>query len=278
MLSPIGVWLTFVLIVSSTPLHTEQDPKILVMAHRGGLGLWPENTIYGYREALRAGVDVLEIDVWRTSDDVIVVNHDRTVDRTTDGSGPVRAATLSELKALDAGYRWSIEGSFPYRGQGHVIPTLAEVLTEFPEARFNIDLKENSDTLINGVCDLITKHGAQNRVMIASFHQSALVQFRDHCPGVATSAGRSEIIRFLFLSKLGLGGIYQPNFQAFQVPVRVSFLTVVSPSFVRAAHDAGVEVHPWTVNDPEEMKRLIDMGVDGIITDYPDRLSEILGH
>ena len=254
----------------------EPNDDILIMAHRGGKGLWPENTIEGYRRALEAEVDVLEIDVWRTKDNVVVVNHDETVDRTTNGKGEVRSFTLQELQALDSGYRWSVDGTYPYRGAGYHIPTLDEVLAAFPEARFNIDLKENSDALISSVAEIITKHGAENRVLVASFHQSALRAFRQLSPNVPTSACVNEIIRFLILSKLRLTFTYKPNFAAFQVPPRAQFFDIVSPSFVAAAHRAGVEVHPWTINDPNEMKRLIAMGVDGIITDYPDRLSKVL--
>ena len=257
-------------------LQAEQDTKILVMAHRGGKGLWPENTIYGYRNALESGVDVLEIDIWRTKDNVVVVNHDERVDRTTDGRGEVRSLTLAELQALDAGYRWSLDGTYPYRGASHTIPTLNEVLTQFPDARFNIDIKENSAELIDGLCDLIREHNAGDRVLIASFHQGALRRFRKHCPGVPTSAGKAEISRFLILSKLHLTFLYTPSFSAFQVPVHFGPITVVDPTFVDAAHSKGLEVHPWTINDLDEMRRLIAMDVDGIITDHPDRLVDVL--
>ena len=265
--------LSAVLLMTSTA-HASDQP--LVMAHRGGLGHWPENTILGFHKALEQNVDVLEIDVWRTKDNVVVVNHDRTVDRTTDGSGRVADFTLKELQALDAGYRWSLDGAFPYRGAGHVIPTLDQVFTEFPEARVNIDIKENSDELINGVCQSIEKHNAHDTVIVASFHQSVLPRVRERCPGVVTSAGFWETARFLVLSWFRLTWLYKPPFAAFQVPVKLGFLPVVTPTFVRAAHGLGVEVHPWTINDPEVMRRLIDMGVDGIITDYPDRLWKVL--
>jgi glycerophosphoryl diester phosphodiesterase len=177
---------------------------------------------------------------------------------------------------LDAGYRWSIDGTYPYRGEGHIIPTLDAVLTEFPSARFNIDLKENSDALIQGVSALIDKHAAHNRVMIASFHQRTLRKFRKLNPRVPTSAGSAEVIRFLLLSKLRLTNLFTPSFEAFQVPMTAGPISVVNKAFIDAAHQRGIEVHPWTINDPAEMRRLIAQGIDGIITDFPDRLSEIL--
>lgn len=266
--------IAIVMTVNATTVQARQE--VLIIAHRGGRGLWPENTIYGYREALETGVDVLEIDVWRTSDNIVVVNHDQKVDRTTDGRGEVRSFTLAELQKLDAGYRWSIDGTYPYRGEGHIIPTLDAVLTEFPSARFNIDLKENSDALIQGVSALIDKHAAHNRVMIASFHQRTLRKFRKLNPRVPTSAGSAEVIRFLLLSKLRLTNLFTPSFEAFQVPMTAGPISVVNKAFIDAAHQRGIEVHPWTINDPAEMRRLIAQGIDGIITDFPDRLSEIL--
>jgi glycerophosphoryl diester phosphodiesterase len=260
--------------VNASAVKAQQD--VLNIAHRGGRGLWPENTIYGYREALGTGTDVLEIDVWRTSDNIVVVNHDEKVDRTTEGRGEVRSFTLTDLQELDAGYRWSIDGTYPYRGVGHSIPSLDEVLTEFPSARFNIDLKENSNALIQGVSDLIDKHAAHDRVMIASFHQRALRKFRKLNPDVPTSAGSAEIIRFILLSKLGLSDLFTPPFEAFQVPMASGPITVVNATFINAAHKQGLVVHPWTINDPDEMRRLIALGIDGIITDFPDRLNAIL--
>jgi glycerophosphoryl diester phosphodiesterase len=269
-------WTLCLLVLSPNAIPAEPDPKVLVMAHRGGLGLWPENTLYGYRQALNEGSDVIEIDVWRTSDGVVVVNHDSTVDRTTGGTGPVASFTLEDLQKLDAGYRWSIDGTYPYRGQGHRIPTLDEVLTEFPDTRLNIDLKENSDELMERVCNLIEKHGATDRLMIASFHQDLLCRFRERCPDIATSAGSREIMRFVILSRLRLSFLHDPPFDAFQVPIKAGPLRIVTRSFVETAHRLGVEVHAWTVNTEAEMRHLIGLGVDGIITDYPDKLNAIL--
>ena len=266
------------LMVAVTPstLHSEQNSEILIMAHRGGRGLWPENTIYSYKSALESGVDVLEIDIWRTKDGVIVVQHDKRVDRTTDGHGEIGTFTLQELQQLDAGYRWSIDGTYPYRGAGHSIPTLDEVLEQFPDACFNIDIKENSDELIVGLGDLLQKHDAHDRVRVASFHQEALRKFRKLYPNVPTSAGSGEIIRFIILSKLRLTFLYDPPFSALQVPVKFGILDVVNTTLIEAAHPKGIEVHPWTINDPDEMRRLIELGDDGIITDYPDRLKQVL--
>jgi len=262
--------------VTPTILSSEQSPEVLNLAHRGGKGLWPENTIYGYKNALASGADVLEIDIRRTKEGIIVISHDERVDKTTDGSGEIRTFTLQELQQLDAGYRWSIDGTYPYRGAGHIIPTLDGVLGQFPDARFNIDIKENTDELIGGLCDLIGKHNAHGRVRVASFHNEAIRKFRKRCPNVPTSAGSAECIRFFILSRLRLTFLYDPPFSALQVPSKYGILDVVNSTFIEAAHRKGLEVHAWTINDRNDMRRLIALGVDGIITDYPDRLSEVL--
>jgi glycerophosphoryl diester phosphodiesterase len=268
------VYLTIAL--GPTIVESDQNPKVLIMAHRGGKGLWPENTIYGYQKALETGVDVLEIDIWRTKDNVVVVNHDETVDRTTNGTGKINTFTLDELQQLDAGYSWSVDGTYPYRGAGHTISTLDQVLNQFPDARFNIDMKENSGELIDALCEHIEKHGAHDRIIVASFHQRALYTFRKRCPNVRTSAGVWEIIRFIILSRLHLTGLYTPPFAAFQLPDRAGPISVVNSTFIDAAHSRGIEVHPYTINDKADMHHLIEWGVDGIITDYPDRLKEVL--
>ena len=259
-----------------TIVHSDRNPKPLVMAHRGGMGLWPENTIYGFQKAVESGVDVLEIDIWLTKDNVVVVNHDETVDRTTNGYGKISSFLLEELQQLDAGYRWSVDGTFPYRGEGHTISTLDHVLEQFPEAHFNIDIKENSEELIDALCAHIDKHNSRDRVLIASFHQSALQTFRERCPDVRTSAGTWEIIRFIILHKFHLTGLYNPPFAAFQTPESAGPISIVNPKFIAAAHQRGIDVHPWTINEKSDMCRLIEWGVDGIFTDYPDRLRKVI--
>ena len=115
----------------------------LVMAHRGGQGLWPPNTLFAFERAVEMGADILEMDIHASADGVLIVHHDDTVDRTTNGSGAIRDHTLTELKELDAGYHWSADGgeTYPFRGKGMRIPTLEEVLEAFPKTRLNIDIK-----------------------------------------------------------------------------------------------------------------------------------------
>jgi glycerophosphoryl diester phosphodiesterase len=261
------------------PFFAQFEQRPLVMAHRGGKGLWPENTLYAFEQAAAMGVDVLEMDLHSTADGALVVMHDDTVDRTTNGSGPIQSLTLEEIKALDAGYHWSAdEGqTFPYRGQGITVPTLEEVLAAFPGVALNIEIKQAEPSLVEPFCQLIRQYGLSDRVLVASFHQETVEAFRQACPEVAMSSGEGEVIALFALSKLLLEATYGPAAQAVQVPEYRSGLHVLTPRFVDAAHGRGLEVHAWTINETPDMQRLVELGVDGLITDYPDRLMEVLG-
>ena len=254
-------------------------PKPLVMAHRGGKGLWPPNTIYAFERAAELGVDILEMDIHRTKDGVIVVRHDPTVDATTDGTGAIESMTLKEIQALDAGYRWTSDDgqTFPFRDLGINIPTLEEVLEAFPDTRMNIDIKPSDPSIVPHFVDILTAYKREDTVLVASFHDQQLDYFRNLSPDFATAAGVRETLSLFILTKLRLDAAYQPVAQAFQLPEYERGLHLITESFIRAAHEHNMQVHPWTVNEPDDMERLLRWGVDGLITDYPDRLLELLG-
>jgi glycerophosphoryl diester phosphodiesterase len=247
----------------------------LVIAHRGGGALAPENTLYAFRRAIDLGADVLELDVRGTADGKLVVMHDATLDRTTDGAGQVNEKTLEELKKLDAAYRWTTDSgkTYPLRETGITIPTLEEVFTAFPGMKFNIEPKQAAPSLVKPLCEIIRRHKMADKIVVGSFNQTVLDDFRRECPEVATSASPYEVGKFLTLYKTGLQESYSPRMQALQIPEYID----VTSEFIDAAHKRNLKVHVWTVNDPAEMQRLLDAGVDGIITDYPDRLLELLG-
>lgn len=248
--------------------------EFMVIAHRGGLSLGPEHTLYTYQRAVQLGVDVLEIDVRVTKDGQLVVIHDRTVNRTTNGTGSIENYNLADMHTLDAAYRWSPDGgnTFPLRGKGIKIPSLSEVFQEFPQMRINIEIKEPQAAMIPTLCRIIQDHNMLQKVMIASFDAGSLKKFRSICPGAATSAGTSEVIFFYLLQKMRLESIYSPNALALQVPEKYGALQVVNRRFVEAAHKRNLRVQVWTINDIDSMKRLLKLGVDGVMTDYPQRL------
>lgn len=256
-----------------------ESAKPLVIAHRGGAGLSPENTLYAFQKAVDLGVDVLEIDVRSTSDGVLVVLHDSKVDRTTSGTGNVNQMTFSEVKKLNAGFRWTSDQgvTFPFREKGITIPTLQEVFAAFPDMKFNIEPKQAEPSIIKPLCSIIRENKMVDKVVIGSFNQTITDEFRQECPGVATAAGPSEVSKFLAFYKTGLTESFSPAMQALQIPEYALGVQFVTKEFVEAAHERKLQVHVWTVNETSDMQRLLDIKVDGIMTDYPDRLLKILG-
>jgi glycerophosphoryl diester phosphodiesterase len=261
------------------PAHPFWDASApRVIAHRGGRGLWPENTLYAFRRAAALGADVLEMDLRESADGEIVVLHDATVDRTTDGSGPVVALTLAELARLDAGYRWTADGgaTYPYRGRDIRVPPLKEVFQALPQARMNLEMKSQGTRLAGALCALIRTHGMERRVVVASMEQAPMDAFRSACPRVATAATRDEVIRFARLSAFFLASLFEPRAEVLQVPERAGSYEVLTPRFTSGARRLNLKLDVWTVNEPEAMRRLADLPVDGIMTDYPDRLIALL--
>lgn len=278
LLLAVVLFATFALTSQALPPHSYfADEGFLVIAHRGGKGLAPENTIAAFTHALELGVDVLEMDLRQSSDGALIILHDRKVDRTTNGHGRADSLSLAQLRALDAGYNFSPDGvSYPQRSQGVTIPTLDEVFTAFPAMRFLIEIKDNSDTLALTFCQTIKHFQLENQVIVASFRDGPLAAFRRACPTVATSASSSAALTFTLLHWLRLDAAYHPTHQAFQLPQRLGKLDLVDQRYVKRAHAHNTQLHVWTINDPEAMQQFIDIGVDGLITDYPDRLLQIL--
>jgi glycerophosphoryl diester phosphodiesterase len=249
------------------------------LAHRGASALAPENTIEAFRLAVEAGAGGLELDVHMTSDRQIVVIHDATVDRTTDGSGAVSGLTLDELRGFDAGYNFNPEGgpARPYRGRGVRVPTLGEVLEEFPGVAINIDIKACSPGIEETVLGVLRATNALGRALVVSTSHDVVKRFRKVSGGhVSSGASKWEIGVFYIASRLRLGRLIRPAYDALQVPLRHRGIPVVTPRFIRAAHARGVRVDAWTINGADEMRRLLDLGVDVIMTDRPGTLAEVL--
>lgn len=262
--------------VPEHPFFSSDGP--LVIAHRGGGELWPENTLYAFRNAVDLGVDVLEMDIHSTADDVLVVCHNPTVDETTDGHGRIGDLTLSEIQALDAGHKWTKDGTnYPFRGKGIRIPTLEEVFQSFPQTRLNVEIKPSNPPLSEPLCQSIREYGMEERVLVASFNPTTMKEFRAACPEVATSATAPEIRWFLWMHKLFVSDLYLGVAEAFEVPETLGERELVTRRFVDDSQNHNIRVFVWTVNEVDAMKRLLGLGVDGILTEYPDRMLELLG-
>jgi glycerophosphoryl diester phosphodiesterase len=239
----------------------------------------PENTIEAFRLAVEAGAGGLELDVHMTRDGHIVVIHDATVDRTTNGSGAVSEMTLDELHRLDAGHNFSPDGgpTRPYRGRGVRVPTLGEVLEGFPGVALNIEVKAGTPGIEETVLEVLREANALGRALVVSTPHDIVKRFRKISRGhVSTGASRWEIEVFYVSSRFRLERLVHPAYDALQVPLRHRGIPVVTPRFIRAAHARGVRVDVWTINQANEMRRLLDLGVDVIMTDRPGMLAEVL--
>jgi glycerophosphoryl diester phosphodiesterase len=249
--------------------HSYFDGEPLVLAHRGASAYAPDHTLKAIELAIEHGADVIEADVHLSRDGQPVLHHSGDLAENTEETGPLKARTLDELRRLDAGFRFTRDGgaNFPYRGAGHRIITLAEALESFPDTRFNLDIKKRRAAVPTR--QVINGHGAADRVLIASFYSwqrsPALVGYRG-----LRSVTQDQMLAFMLLYWTRLDGLWTANVDAFQVPETHRGLRVVTPRLVRRAHQLGIRVHVWTVDDESDMDRLLSWGVDGIITKKPD--------
>ena len=269
--------------------------RVLSYAHQGGAWEAPSSTLFAIRRALELGCTGIELDVHATADRHLVVCHDDTVDRTTDGHGPIHTLTLAQLRSLDNAH-WFIPGAdvtpgrspdaYPYRGRapGDVdfsVATLAEVLDlleAHPRVALNLDIKQTAPVVEPYEAELaraLLERDFGERVIVASFLDAATDIFSAHAPGIATSAGTLAVATFLRAVRQEEKSP-EMRHVALQVPRAHGDIVIVDEQFVVAAHDAGVAVHVWTVNDEPSMAELLRLGVDGIISDVPTTLVGLL--
>ena len=255
-------------------------PRPLLYAHRGGAALRPENTLAAFDHGLALGADGLELDVRLSRDGVVVIHHDDMLERTTNGQGRVSDRTAAELATLDAGYSFQagsggVNREFPFRGQGIGVPALSEVLDRYPTAPIIIELKEDTEELARRTLDVVERARAAARVSLGSFGGRVLHAVRQLAPDVRTGAGREETRWALYRSWVGWP-LRRTAYQEFQVPEVSGSTRVVSRRFIEHAHRADVAVKVWTVDAAADIERLLDWGVDGIISDRPDVAAPIV--
>ncbi len=268
------------------------ERRVIAFAHQGGSFEAPSSTLAAIAHAIERGANAIELDVHATKDRQIVVCHDPTVDRTTNHHGAIAELTLAQLAQMDNAYWW-IEGAavspghdedhYVHRGKAprdehYAIATLEQVVRAFPSILLNLDIKQTSPQ-VEGYEELLANElrrlERSGSVIVASFHDQAIQKFRSIAPEVATSAATEETAAFYFSMLEGSTPVVAPVC-AFQVPASYGDITVVTEQFVESAHRAGVAVHVWTINEFDEMGRLLDLGVDGIISDTPTVLEELL--
>ncbi len=276
--------------------------RIISYAHQGGSYEGPSSTMAAIRNALKRGATGIELDVHSTLDGCLVVCHDPEVDRTTNGSGKIASMTWEDISKLDNAYWFApgreitrdlSEDDYPLRGRAEIDPDfriarldeVIEIMQDYPGVVINLDIKQTYpevDPYENKLADLIRRNAFEERTIVASFLDSALERFHSYAPEIFTSAGPSFVADFVKALQAGQHpdvniGLNQVSFQVptgFTAPT--FSVTIVDANFIETAHDYGLAVHVWTINDAAEMERLIDLGVDGIITDRPTILIDIL--
>ncbi|HEX3541191.1 MAG TPA: glycerophosphodiester phosphodiesterase [Acidimicrobiales bacterium] len=266
--------------------------RVLNYAHQGGAREAPSSTLLAMRQAVAAGAHALELDVHATADRQLVVCHDATVDRTTDGAGAIANLTLADLEKLDNAYWWvpgevvapgRDDSDYLYRGRAAVetslrVTPLRDVLTQFDGVFLNLDIKQTAPAVEpyeDLLASLLREFDRSDDVIVASFLDSAMAAFTAAAPEIPTSYPSAGTVLF-WQAVQGRQAPPPTNHVALQVPATFDQVVVVDEPFVTAAHDLGVAVHVWTIDDAEEMERLIDLGVDGIMTDRPSVLDQVL--
>jgi glycerophosphoryl diester phosphodiesterase len=255
-------------------------PGPWVIAHRGGGALAPENTFPAFDRAIALGADALEVDVRRTADDEVVIFHDDETSRLTGAPGTVEARTLAQVSALDAAYSFSADGgrTFPLRGTGVLVPTLAQTLARYPRMRLNIDAKTDDAALGEALARVLAAAGAEDRVCVGSFFDVQAERLGRLLPGVARYLPQDAATCHVLAAKGGAGGQGCPlGYDLADLPWQLGDMRVVDARVVEYFHGRGIPVHVWTVDDESVMRELLALGVDGIVTDRPDVLARVLG-
>ncbi len=246
------------------------DNQPLVVSHQGGEGIRPTNTEVAFRDSYTMGADVLDADVHMTLDGVLVLAHDETIDRLTDGTGAIRDMTFDQLQQYDAAYDFTTDNgaTFPYRGKGLKIMKLETLLRDYPDRRIGLEIKQTTTEAAVRMCQMIRDTNQLDNVLISSFSQENMDVFRKECPEVAASATEDEVRAFYIYHRIGLSGLYRPPFDSLQIPEYSGKYQLLTPQLIADAQRKDIAVIPWTINKTEDLNRIIELGVDGINTDF----------
>ena len=255
--------------------------KPVTIAHQGGNKVYPDESLLAFTNAINMGIQVIELDVHRSRDGIIVINHDDTIDRLTDGTGLIRQMSWAELRQVDGAYNWSPDGlTYPYRGKEIKILSLIEVMDAFPQQVYDIEIKQHDPPLEKDLCDLLRQYGvAADQVIVASFRDETLTRFHDICPEVATSLPVNQGTILYILSRVGLERLLPLDAVVAQLPTTFSTKLgqlELDRRYINAFAKGNRQVWVWTVNDSIEMRRMVNMGAHGIITDRPDILMDFV--
>ena len=256
------------------PRHPYFDvPVPTVIGHRGAAGSAPENTLESFALGLEFGAHILESDVHQTRDGVPVLAHDASLSRMTGHDGDIRDLDLHELQQLDASFGFAEAGTAPTR-----IPTLDEAFERFPEARFNLEIKADEPGLVERALAAIAEHERADRTLLAAEKDPIMERIRSETKrsGIAPATGASVGDVLAFVRAAVANEEPESEAMALQIPVEFGGNPLITEELLAHAHARGVFVHAWTINEPDEMSRLLDLGVDGLISDHPERVRDLI--
>ncbi len=258
------------------PYFAAERPHLF--AHRGASAEAPENTLPSFARAVELGIRYLELDCHGTRDGRIVICHDAELAGTTEGEGAISAHTYAEIVRLDAGHRFTRDGrSFPFRGRGVRVPTLEEVIEAFPSAHLNLEIKQAEPAILDEVIAIVRRARATDRFLLAAGDDALMARLRERDPGTAIGSSIGDVLAFFQAIQEDRVASFSPAGHALQIPPSFAGQELVTPQSIGAARKLGIFVHVWTVNEPAQMRLLLERGVDGIMSDDPARLLQVAG-
>lgn len=241
-----------------------EEGNFLVFGHRGNPTSFPENTMISFNSAIKLGVDVVESDLRLTKDGVIVIHHDATINRISNGRGKVSDYSFDELQEFDAGYNFtSVNDPRSFRGKGVKIPALSELLEKHPGIRLNLDMKDKDSKFPQLLNELILEHDAVYRVLVGSFYSRQMRKLHEVNPIIGKIASLTQVISY-YINRHS-----KNNFDVMQIPKRFAPLNLMTSSFIGSLNRKNIPVHVWTVNSVVELERMISLGVNGVFTNNP---------
>ena len=249
-----------------------------IIAHQGSSLDLPPNTLEAFQLALEQGADIIELDIWRSKDGTWVVIHDRNLSRITGVNKDITKLTFEEIQLLDAGYNFSdSSGNYLYRNKGYKIPSLEQVFKQFNNEKINIEIKTVSKLGLSDLVEMIKKYQMEKKVLVVSFSYNVIKKFRKISNNqIATAASKSDIMRMIYFGKLPW---YKIRFDAFQMPFyskKVERYGLKNTEWIGKMRSKGMEVHYWTVDNSEDIKKAFSIGAGGVITNKPKIAYDLL--
>lgn len=267
--------------IATNPYIIGENGKPWIIAHGGSKDLFPENTMIAFQGSMAIGVDMLEMDVTLTKDSILVTHHDLTIDSRSDGEGAVIDFTFEELLQFNFGYNFKDEnGDYPYRTQTVAITKLEAVMTTFPNTPMMVEIKNreaDGRVAAEELWKLIQQYNFQNKIIVVAFDEATLAYFQDISNNeVLISTSENETEDFVFSALSAMDYMYVPTASMVAIPQESAGIDLTTKRIIKAAHRRKMAVHYWTIDDKEDMKKLIGNGADGLITDRPDLMQEVL--